>query len=405
MHVFQNNHSTFAAQKRGKTMKEREREEVLITTEGNSIAVYIYGVIRNDSDVNVNHIVKELEKLSKKQFKAITLYVNSDGGEVGAGIALFNWLNRSGLKVEWVVDGVAASMAAIIMSNPKHSVKMHKYAKLMYHRVRGDVYGTSEELRASAEMIDTFENSIIEMLAERLRDTHDNVKAKFFNATDKWISAREALALGLCNEILESSNNIKEINGEVSAHEAFNYYKNQITNQKTKKMFKDKKSFAVALNLLESDLDDEAVVLKKVQDVIAENRVLKKERDEARRAKDDAESKVKAFNESRVKNLIDRAVSDKKIDESERDTYKQLAEQDFDLCERVLSKQQAPARVANQLDPSGNQIPESQKAWTFDDYHKNNKLENLKATNWDVYSKLYAAKFGKEPGKGGSYVG
>ena len=105
---------------------------------------------------------------------------------------------------------------------------------------------------------------------------------------------------------------------------------------------------------------------------------------------------VDAEKKNKVKTLIDAAVTAKKIDETLRATYTKLAESDYEGCEKALNALSGVAPVVSQLGTGSASIPEAEKSWSFKDYLKNNKAENLKATNFDRFKDLYKAEYGRD---------
>lgn len=356
--------------------------------------MYLYGVIGSGQAVDANVIVREIEARRKEGVNSFIFYVNSEGGEVTQGNTLFNYLDRTDIEVTWVVDGIAASMMAMLISNPKHTVKAAKYAKFMYHRVQGYVYGNSDEVRAAADMMDNFETSLIDMMAARCKKSAYEIRAAYFNGTDHWLSAEQAQSAGLCDEILNLRNTeIKELKNITTSRDAFNYFNNQILNLNKSMQMEKSKEFASILNIAEvRDEDDLAV---HVTNVVKEKNNLTTALDAEKRKNAELENRIKEFERGKVTGLINQAVADKKIGEDERETYTKLAEKDFESTEKILNRMKPVVRVVNQLED--NNVPDAQKNWGFDEYHKAGKLQNLKKDNPELYNSLFEAKFGHKP--------
>ncbi|MDR0872178.1 MAG: ATP-dependent Clp protease proteolytic subunit [Prevotellaceae bacterium] len=314
--------------------------------------IYLYGIIGSGLDIDTNKLAAEIENLRKAGTSRFVFYVNSDGGEVVQGNSLFNYLDRTDIDVVWVVDGIAASMMALLITNPKHTVRAAKHAKFMYHRVQGYVYGNSAEVRAHADMIDTFEQSLIEMMSARMSAETAAVKAEFFtDGTDHWLSAEQAKARGLVDEIMSGGKRMKEPDLSVltNSRDVFNFYNNQIINyQNQRKMATEKNIFALALGL--SQDEDESKVLNQIQGLVNE----KKTFSASLQAKDteiaNLTNKLKTYEQAKVTGLINQAIAEKKIGEDERETYTALAEKDFDSTEKVINKLPGVKPIAGNLD-------------------------------------------------------
>ena len=359
------------------------------TTE--SFEMYLYGIIGREMDIDTNKLIADIEAKRKEGVRSFTFYVNSDGGEVAQGSALFNYLDRTDVDITWVVDGIAASMMAVLITNPKHRVKAARHAKFMYHRVSGYVYGNSDETRAAADMMDSFEKTLIEMMASRINKSADETRNLYFDGVDHWLSAEEAVAAGLCDEIVNTNMNIRELENVTDARSAFNFYNNQIINLKQQKM--DEKAFAAALNI--SETSTEAEILAGVRTAVNERTQLSQQLQAEKDKVASLENRVKEFEKSKVKALVDSAIADKRISEEDREAYTKLAEQDYGNTEKVLNRMKPVPRVKDSLQTGT--TPKEEADWDFDKYHRSGRLENLKKNNPGRYAELYKAKFGCDP--------
>lgn len=377
---------------------EKSQTQLINKVDNTTAEIYMYGVIGSGLDIDTNVVVAEIEKLRKQGCRNFKFYVNSEGGEVIQGNALFNYLDRTDIKVEWVVDGIAASMMAMLISNPKHKVIAAKYASFMYHRVQGTCNGNSDEVRNLAAMIDTFEKSLIDMMAAKMNALPEDVRKEFFtDGLDHWMNAEEAKARGLVDEIITGKKITpapKELSGisavrDFYSKQLFNFHKTQ------KSMIENKAKIAQLLNIAEKDVDDNDKVMAAVQNVVKENGTL---RDQLKASTDEADAlknQIAAMKSAKVKSLIDSAIAAKKFGEDEREDYTKLATDNFELAEKMIGKLKGVDPVVDHL--GGGKESEEEKDWTFDDYHKNGKLENLKKENPEKFNKLFKIKFGHNP--------
>lgn len=373
-----------------------EKSKLINKVDSTTAEIYMYGVIGSGLDIDANVVVAEIENLRKKGCRNFRFYVNSEGGEVIQGSALFNYLDRTDIDVEWVVDGVAASMMAMLISNPKHKVKAAKYASFMYHRVQGSCYGNSDEVRNLAAMIDTFEKSLVDMMASRMKVDAASVKKEFFtDGLDHWMNAEEAMRRGLVDEII-SGKNITSPKELLSSKDVFNFYNKQLINykQNQKSMITNKAEIGKLLNIAEAEVNDDSVMTA-VKNVLKSNSELQNQLKTVKAENASLKNQIGELNNAKVKSLIDKAIADKKFGEDERESYTRLANTDFELAEKMIGKMKGVERIVDRLDSEHES--EEEKDWTFDDYHKKGKLENLKKTNKEKYNKLYKTRFGRNP--------
>ena len=376
-------------------MGQTSNIKIVNKADGKSVEIYMYGIIGAGLDIDANVMVAEIEQLRKQGCRNFRFYVNSEGGEVVQGCALFNYLDRTDIDVEWVIDGLAASMMAMLITNPRHKVTAARYAKLMYHRVQGSVYGNSAEVRSMAEMIDKFEQSLIEMMAKRMNEPVDQVRQEFFSdGLDHWMTAEEARKRGLVDSVIEGRNIAEPAADIKSAKAVFDFYNKQLSNI-IKPSNMDRAKIASLLNKQEKDIETDEALVAAVEAQANENASLRNELTAEKQKTATLEGQVKAMNAAKVKQLVDNAIAAKKIGEDERETYTQLATNDFAMAEKILGKMQGVNPVVDQLQKPA--VNEAEKGWTFDDYHKHGKLENLKKDNPQRYSELFEAKFGHKP--------
>lgn len=374
----------------------KDKTKLINKVDSTTAEIYMYGVIGSGLDIDANVVVAEIENLRKKGCRNFRFYVNSEGGEVIQGSALFNYLDRTDIEVEWVVDGVAASMMAMLISNPKHKVKAAKYASFMYHRVQGSCYGNSDEVRNLASMIDTFEKSLVDMMASRMKVDAASVKKEFFtDGLDHWMNAEEAMRRGLVDEII-SGKNITSPKELLSSKDVFNFYNKQLINykQNQKSMITNKAEIGKLLNIAEAEVNDDSVMTA-VKNVLKSNSELQNQLKTVKAENASLKNQIGELNNAKVKSLIDKAIAEKKFGEDERDSYTRLANTDFELAEKMIGKMKGVERIVDHLDTEHES--EEEKDWTFDDYHKKGKLENLKKTNKEKYNKLYKTRFGRNP--------
>ena len=363
--------------------------------DGKTAEVYMYGVIGAGLDIDTNMVVAAIEQLRKQGCRSFRFYVNSEGGEVVQGCALFNYLDRTDIDVEWVIDGLAASMMAMLITNPRHKVTAARYAKLMYHRVQGSVYGNSAEVRSMAEMIDKFETSLIEMMARRMGEPADEVRKEFFtDGLDHWMTAEEARERGLVDSIIEGRNIAEPAADVKSAKAVFDFYNKQLLNI-IKPNNMDRAKIASLLNRQEKDIETDDALESAVKAVVDDNAALRNELNAEKQKTANLTSQVNAMNEAKVRQLVDAAIAAKKIGEDDRETYTKLATNDYETAEKILGKMKGVEPLTGQLKTPA--VNEAEKGWTFDDYHKKGKLENLMKENPQRYSELFEAKYGHKP--------
>jgi ATP-dependent Clp protease protease subunit len=128
----------------------------------------------------------------------LTLRINSPGGSVFDGIAIYNALRRHEARVTVWIDGIAASIASMI-AMAGDQVVMPENAMLMIHDPSGLVVGTAADMRAMAEALDKMKAGMV--AAYRDKSGRDDVEIEALMAAETWLSAEEAMDLGLADRV------------------------------------------------------------------------------------------------------------------------------------------------------------------------------------------------------------
>lgn len=123
----------------------------------------------------------------------ITLRINSYGGSVSDGIAIYNAIKRHPANVTTCIDGIAASIASLI-AMAGDSVEMAENATLMIHAPWGYVSGNSAELRQYADMLDVWANAMATSYAAKTGKPAAEMLALLTDGADHWYTAEQALA-------------------------------------------------------------------------------------------------------------------------------------------------------------------------------------------------------------------
>ena len=367
--------------------------QVLNAKNGEEAEVYLYGNIGRYWPVDTEKIIQKIEILKSDGLKKIVFYVNSNGGEVPQGLLLFNYLIRNSFEVHFIVDGIAASMAALLLMVPGSKVSMARYAKLMLHSVSGCACGTISEIEGYVDAMKSWQTDLIEILAERTAMTKDQVKKKWFDDKDHWISSADALKLNLVDEIVEGKSGIKPANSN-NALDLMLHYENQLLNLNSSDM-KLTNDFAKVLNLTGQPTEES--ILEAVRNATQSLEGLRNDVAQKDKEISTLKDKVKEAETAKVKALVDNAITEKKIGEDMRETYTNLAENNFDATKKVLDSMKGVTSIKSQLEKD--QEDEAHKGWSFAKYQKDDPaaLATLKEKNFEAYSALYEAQFGKKP--------
>ena len=167
---------------------------------GNEATINIYGDITSfawfDGDVSANSLVKQLEELG--DVEKINVYINSYGGEVAEGLAIYNALRRHKAKVRTHCDGFACSIASVIFMAGDERV-MNESSLLMIHNAWTIADGNAEQLRKCADDLEKI--TAASVTAYKAHSTLSEEEIKALMDAESWILPEEALEYGFATEI------------------------------------------------------------------------------------------------------------------------------------------------------------------------------------------------------------
>ena len=136
--------------------------------------------------------------------KDITLYINSPGGEVMAGLAIANTMNYIKCDVRTVSMGMSASMGAFLLSQGTPGKRCAlEDAQIMIHEVSAGTQGKRHDMKRSFDHTERLNNKLMTKMAARCNDDWDAERLAKLCEEDIWLEPEEALAMGLIDEIIK----------------------------------------------------------------------------------------------------------------------------------------------------------------------------------------------------------
>lgn len=162
--------------------------------------IFLTGEITDES---ANSVVAQLIYLEGKDpDKDVSLYINSPGGSVSAGLAIYDTMNFIKCDVTTICVGQAASMGAFLLSS---GTKGKRYAlpnsEIMIHQPLGGTQGQASDIEIHAKHIKNIKEKINKILSENSNQPLEKVKAD--TDRDFYMSAKEALEYGLIDKIFD----------------------------------------------------------------------------------------------------------------------------------------------------------------------------------------------------------
>ena len=156
------------------------------------------------NDVTAGLVVSQLLFLeSEDPDKDINLYINSPGGSVTAGMAIYDTMQYVKCDVSTMCMGMAASMGAFLLSGGTKGKRLAlPNAEIMIHRPSGGAQGQATEIEIAAEHILRTKKKLNTILSENTGQPYETIVKD--TERDNWLTAQEALEYGLIDKVMEN---------------------------------------------------------------------------------------------------------------------------------------------------------------------------------------------------------
>lgn len=375
----------------------------------------MYGTIWDYDGTTFMYYLDALES----KYSDITIRMHTYGGSVFAGNLMCNAIERSSANISLDVDGLAASMGAVIILSCKN-VRIVNNGYVMIHAPSSGSYGNAKDHESSAKLLRLMEENFRHKLMLRTGKTEEEVSA-WLNQ-DTWLSAQEALDLGLVSEVIPASVQTVYptfIPEEVGETEVYNMYAALLTSiptpavsafmgfpqlqpQSQQENFNnnDMKQLLIAAFALKgvNAQSSDTAVLEAMQGEFSD---LKTKKAEAETARTTAEAKLKEYEDGRIKTIIDGAAAGlgKQFTEDERKTYESIGAtsgvEALELVFKTVAKPQAP-NISGMIQ-AGTQgaVVAGRDSWDFAQWQKEDPkgLEKLATTDPEKFKTMFNAKY------------
>lgn len=165
--------------------------------------IYIYDEIGQSfwgEGCSSKFIVDEVNKAKAEKATEIQLHINSPGGSVFEGFAIYNTLKSSGIKTVAKIEGMCASIATLV-ALAADTVEMGEYSSFMIHNPFTSVDGDASKMAQAAEMLTKIESQLISAYINKTGKTEEEIREMM--AAETWFSANEAKDFGFADAVTE----------------------------------------------------------------------------------------------------------------------------------------------------------------------------------------------------------
>ena len=159
-------------------------------------------------DYVINLLIAQMLFLDKEDRHApIEFYINSPGGSVTAGLALYDVMHTISAPVNTTCVGLAASMGAVLLAGGTGERTALPHSRIMIHQVSSGFRGTSADMRIQVNETNKLEDQLFQILSDKTGKTKKQI-AKDCDR-DYYMSPTEALDYGIIDQVVESKKNGK----------------------------------------------------------------------------------------------------------------------------------------------------------------------------------------------------
>ena len=311
----------------------------------NAACLLLYGEVSDEGGegkIASRDIVNELMYLDGN-YENLNIRINSIGGDVYPGIAIFNAIRQCRSNVTIYIDGIAASIAGVIALCGRR-VEMSRYARMMLHNVSGGCFGNKQDLRDMISTIESLEDTIAEIIGGRCGKDKEEVKDSYFDGTDHWLKAEEALHLGLIDAIYD----VEAVPDESTTDNIYRIFTNRLEREQQpqnpdKMRLEDFKTIPRFANCA-----DEAAVMA----MLGETAQKADKADDLEKENGELREQLQKQEEERIETAVTEAVTDGRIGADQKDTYKNILKADFKNGLSALKALKPKKMVKDRLETS-----------------------------------------------------
>ncbi|AUX17153.1 Clp protease ClpP [Flavobacterium columnare] len=365
--------------------------------------IIAYGVIYDGNGMEFVSLFSQLEG----KYSQITVKMHSYGGSGFYGNLIYNTIQNSKKDIDFIIIGIAASMAAIISQSRKDKKpKMVRNGFMMIHAPSGSTYGGALDHENNAKLLRSIENTLVQTLSSSLSKPKAYV-AKWM-VGDNWFDAEEALKEGLISEIIdaESETLTASLNPKELGAEGMYYQFTALVNPENSKINLDtdmKKPLIEALGLqgVTAESSDTAIIDAVRKHYEGKTSKLETDLAEAKKKQKEAEDKLGEQGKAAITAVLEQAKKDGKITAEQTATYEAIGTTSgIEALNTVLAAIPARRPITSQISNAGGNAgnaPVGRETWDWDKWQKEDPkgFEALSKENPEAWTALYDQKYKK----------
>jgi len=345
---------------------------------------------RNNSD----DFERTINDLIAQGVKDVDLYIKTEGGSCIEANEIANIIKRFPGTITGHGGAIVASAGTYIAVKCA-SFSMPSNGLFMIHKPYLDTGGNIDQIEADLKLLRTITDNYKKAFAAKTKKTEEAIDSLW--RTDFWMGAEEAKKEGFIDSISDEEQIDEDLIQNLKSN--FKSLPSALINFQVQDLKQniemDKKTIAVALAMVTNAADAEKLSDAEVIAAISAMSAKAAKADELQRKLEQIEADRSA---EKIKNLLDKAVTDKKIMASERAHMEKLAKNDFASVEEIIKARPAMEKISSQINSESSETVVDHKSWTYKDYQEKDPKALVALAKDDLphFKKLFKNHYGTE---------
>jgi len=357
--------------------------------------MFLYKGIGGAEGINGQEFADQMAALVNDfHVQQINVRINSPGGSVMDGISIFNAIRNSKAVVHTYNDGVAASIAGIILQ-AGHKRFMNDFGRVMIHLPQAPA-GTNPVV------IENFRDMLVTILQNSTQLGEDEILE--IMQAETWFTATEAISAGLVDQVINTNRLLTLANNELNDAAYIYNACNDLLETKTEiKMLKITNALKLqeganeetVLNAVEEIQNTVETLTQEKETATGEVETLKSENEALKSEIETLKTANKEIADKAALEFVENAISEGKLDEAKRETLTEAAKIDFEGFKNTVNAMVTPhADITSVINTASGEEPT--KGLREMEKTEPAKVENIRNENPDLYAKMYFEEYGQK---------
>ena len=178
-----------------------------------TLELFFLDIIQDNYDwwtgMQISKVQEIIDKVNYHKPSKIRVIIDSEGGDAQTGMSVYNFLKRCEARIEVEIIGLAGSIASVIaMAANKGKLRIARNAFMMIHKAEGMCWGTADEIRKAADLVDLYTSQIVDIYSQRTGKPVEEINNLIANG-DYWMAGEDCVAQGFADETFNENPNLQ----------------------------------------------------------------------------------------------------------------------------------------------------------------------------------------------------